>query len=168
MEINEKRIVELFMGLVFVALLIIILLIVVYFPSQKSAGQSVIQNSYNVNSYNSVTLKTVEESREDSKRNYVKETRFLRYSSYGEHIKERGFFNDYKDEFNVYVVNKDYVGGYFRVRFYFCDYYKNCFSESIEKYIPAKKEARFNYFDVQGEKYRYYDWEYEVFPEEID
>jgi hypothetical protein len=87
----------------------------------------------------------------------------LDYYSYGNHFKEKTIFNNYRDEFNVYVVNKDYEGGYFEVKFTFCDYYGNCFSESITKYVSSKDKVKFVYLDLQIEKYKYNTWKYVVF-----
>jgi hypothetical protein len=92
----------------------------------------------------------------------------LKYSSYGEHKREETIFNNYRDEFKVYVVNKDYEGGYFKVKFSFCDYYDNCFSETIERYISAKEEREFFYVDVHEGKYEYWEWEYKIMAPERD
>lgn len=179
---KDERVLELFLGLIFVALLVIISILVISVADGKQTAvqtSNTIQNSYNVNSYNQVVqktdnipvtgnvinAKTIVYVRDDYT-NYVdhKTDRYLRYTSYGEHIQEKTFFNNYRDEFNVYVVNNDYSGGYFKVKFAFCDYYDNCFSETIEKYIPAKEESKFTFMDVQNERYKYHNWEYKVFP----
>jgi hypothetical protein len=173
MEIDEKRIIELFLGLIFIALLLIASILVINISGNKQTSvqmPNVIQNSYNTNSYNQVIQKPVENTVRTS--TYVKAYNFerdsvekLRYSSYGEHLRDRAWFDNYKDEFRVYVVNKDYEGEYFKVKFRFCDYYNNCFTETIEKYIPAKEESKFVYLDIQSERYKYYNWEYVVIPD---
>ncbi len=195
---KKEGILELFLGLIFVALLVIISILVIGMADGKQTAvqtSNSIQNSYNVNSYNQVVQKIPVETsaarnvpvtkrfveRPDygthivsyvrkgytNSDNYQK-SQYLRYTSYGEHTQEKTFFNNYRDEFNVYVVNKDYAGGYFKVKFAFCDYYDNCFSETIEKYIPAKEEAKFTFMDVQNERYKYHNWEYKVFPDVLD
>lgn len=176
MEIDEKRIIELFLGLIFVALLLIVSILVINVSNTKQTAvqtSNVIQNSYNTNSYNQVAQKPVENTVRTL--TYVRDYDFerdsvekLRYSSYGEHLRDRAWFDNYKDEFRVYVVNKDYEGGYFKVKFKFCDYYYNCFTETIEKYIPAKEESKFVYLDIQSERYKYNDWEYIVIPDYRD
>ena len=88
--------------------------------------------------------------------------------SSGEHFHDKDYFGNYKDEFKVTVVNKDYQGGYFKVQFYFCNYDNNCFSRTISKYIPAKEKKDFAYIDIQNERYKYSEWHYKVFPDEID
>ncbi len=166
MEIEEKRVFELFLGLIFVALLIIISLLVIYLPGQTKITSKVISNSYNSDSYND--YKIVQKDKEqkiNEYKNYFYYEKEGVYLSYGKHSKNNGFFGNYKDEFKVYVVNKNYMGHYFKVEFYFCDYYGNCFSRTMQKYIPAKQEKMFVYVDVQNEKYKYYKWEYKIFPD---
>lgn len=185
-DFNDKRIPELFLGLIFVVLLVIAILLVLYLPegsfsssNNKQAVQTtsnVVLNSYNSNSFN-------EKSSDFGRRDFdyykkhgnhwedeseEKERKYLKYSSYGEHSKEERYFSNYRDTFRVHVVNKDYEGGYFKVRFEFCDYYDDCISRSIQKYIPAKEERTFVYSDIQIEEFKYHDWSYEVFPDEVD
>ena len=71
MEIREKQILELFLGLVFVALLIIIVLIIIYFPGQNkiTPNSYVISNSYNLNSFN----REISSENSDTVKIYVKE-----------------------------------------------------------------------------------------------
>lgn len=175
MEFEERRILELFLGLVFVAILAMIVVLVFYLPDSGRSVPStsnVISNSYNT--YNVVevpqkeiyVVKNYYDKNIFLEKNYERE--YLDYSSYGEHEREETIFNNYRDEFRVYVVNKDYDGGYFKVKFYFCDYYDNCFSETIEKYIPAGEEEKFYYVDVHDGKYKYDEWGYKVFPDRVD
>lgn len=183
MEFKEKQVLELFLGLIFVALLVVVVLLAIYLPSSGQNGKysspSVIQDSYNSNSYNEnnyevpqndeIKIVRLDYYDNDGKQRYFYERdydeEYLCYSSWGERSRRKDFFNNYIDEFKVYVVNKDNEGGYFEVKFYFCDYDDDCFSRTIEKYIPAKEEKVFSYVDAQGEKYKYHDWEYKVFPE---
>jgi hypothetical protein len=183
MEKQERMILELFLGLIFVAIIGLICVVVLYMPGiSKSSGQTisnVVSNSYNTNSFNQNPKPVYSENKivvisrdynEKYHRSYTddeKEAKFLDYSSYGEHSMEKTIFSNYKDEFRVHVVNKDYKSGYFGVEFHFCDYYDNCFSRTIKKYISSKEEETFSYVDVHEDKYKYYDWGYKVFPEEI-
>lgn len=164
MDLDEKKILELFLGLVLVVFLVLIILIIVYLPNSNSGkiptSSNVISNSYNTNYYNYYF-----ENKNFYEKNYKDFEYELRYSSSGNHEKVRTPFNNYKDEFRVYVVNKDFSGGYFKVQFNFCDYENNCFSRMIEKYISSKQEKVFVYVDVQNEKYKYYNWDYEIFAE---
>lgn len=182
MEFKEKQILELFLGLIFVVLLVVVALLAIYLPGQnngKVSSSNVISNSYNSNSFNEnyevpqkdETIKVVQMNYYDNdgrqryfyKKDY--DIEYLGYSSWGEHSRSKDVFNNYKDEFKVHVVNKDHEGGYFEVKFYFCDYDDSCFSRTIEKYIPTKEERVFSYVDAQGEKYKYHEWEYKVFPD---
>jgi hypothetical protein len=161
MEFDDKKILEILLGLIFVGLLLVSSILVINNSSNKQTpiqNTIVIQDSYNVNNYETSNYQ------KNLVRYYLEEKDeiYLKYSSYGEHKISELYFNNYKDEFNVYVVNKDYKPGYFKVRFYFCDYYNNCFYETVEKYIPAKEERKFQYLEIQGEKYKFYEWEYDV------
>jgi len=166
MDFDDRKILELFLGMIFVVLLVGIVLLAVYLPGSEgnsSVGTSnVISNSYNTNYYNYEKF---------ADRNYYRDYEnikgYLDYKSYGEHSREKTSFGNYRDEFRVYVVNRDYVGGYFKVKFAFCDYYDNCFSETIEKYISSGDEKEFYYVDLHEGKHNYYGWSYRVFPEEI-
>jgi hypothetical protein len=194
---DDRRIPELFIGLIFVVLLIIAVLLVLYLPEgnfgseNKRAVQTtsnVVLNSYNSNSFNEKDSgvggrdlvyyrdyrKTLDrdfdyhDSWEKHDEDGSGERKYLRYSSYGEHERDETFFSNYKDAFRVHVVNRDYQGGYFKVKFAFCDHYDNCISRTVQKYVPAKEEVVFSYSDVQSERYKYHDWSYEVFPDEVD
>ena len=199
MNKERERIIELFLGLIFVVLLIMAVIFVLYFPYFNASGQTGVQTTsyqfptqvqqnvvtnyitYNNISYNQasdqITIVTIKNRDYGNYRNYDYDFSnhknqsynegYLKYSSRGEHLKEKIIFNNYRDEFDVYVVNKDYQNGYFKVKFNFCDHYDNCFSETVEKYIQAGKEAKFVYLDVQSERYKYSTWTYEVLPEKI-
>ncbi len=175
MEINERRVLELFLGLVFIALLIAIVLLVIYLPRQEKTytTSNIISNSYNTNSFNEYDLiETQNRGLRDfdnfDRKYYYEKRDLLNYQSYGKHSREKTFFDNYRDEFRVYVVNKDYQGGYFEVEFYFCNYYDDCFSETMKKYISAGDEREFYYVDIHEGKYDYYNWEYKVFPDKSD
>jgi hypothetical protein len=60
------------------------------------------------------------------------------------------------------VENREYAGGYFKVIFYFEDYYGRRRTESITRYIPAKEERLFLFKDISPEDYEYRAWWYEV------
>lgn len=176
MEIKERTILELLLGLIFVAFLTIIILLIVYIPEQKQTAvqtPNIVQNSYNTLTYNQIVYQQPNVVNENTIKNVDydfsnQKKEFLKYSSYGQHTKEKTLFNNYKDEFDIYVVNKDYTGGYFKVMFNFCDYYDNCFSETVEKYISAKTEVKFVYLDVQSEQYKYHHWDYYIIAPKID
>jgi len=196
MEARDRTVIELFLGLIFIVFLAMVVLFVLYMPGQKQTGvytvqpsspqvtgavTNIVSNSYN-NITNNIIYQTTTQTTGYSYRNvdydfsnhhsdnnyndYSDE--FLDYSSHGQHTREKNYFNNYKDEFDVYVVNKGYNGGYFKVEFNFCDYYDHCFSRIIQKYVPAKEEVKFVYLDVQSEQYKYYSWEYQVIAPKVD
>lgn len=195
MRFEDKTLIELFLGLVFVALLVVGTLVVVQANNQPNNSPSYnVENSYNQNSYNNYAAKPVAKNTSvtqtsvvydnyrtiylhdsdytyrhvdyDRYYNYYHSKKdYKGYFSYGEHKKTETVFNNYKDEFRVHVVNKGKEDRYFKVKFYFCDYEKNCFIENMQKYIHAGEEDVFNYVDIHAKRYKYYDWEYKVFPE---
>lgn len=174
MGFDDRRIIELLLGLVFVGFLLFAALVVIYGsesnPSSKQSAPTsytIIQNSYNEDSYNSYPIENIRVSRNYEDYNYRDYSRHRNddYFSYGEHKKEETFFNNYKDEFRVHVVNKGEEDRYFKVKFYFCDYEENCFIETMNKYIHAGEEEIFIYIDIHAKRYKYADWEYKVFPE---
>ena len=74
----------------------------------------------------------------------------------------RGIFGNDIDRYEVYVRNRGYTGGYFKVNFYFKDYYGRTRTESTNRYISPRGESRFVFKDISREKYKYLDWSYEV------
>ena len=166
---KRNKIIELFLGMIFIVLLIFVVVFLLYFPDfsqQKPNSQTVVQtatstttnvvNNYYTSQIIYQTTKVFNPETEWRDRDYKE------YSSYGQHTKEKTFFNNYRDEFDVYVVNNLYETRYFKVYFKFCDYYDNCFVETIEKYVPAREEVRFVYLDIQSEQYKYNNWEYSI------
>lgn len=91
--------------------------------------------------------------------------RYLRYDDFGEYRKVYGVLGNPINRYNVYVRNKDYTGGYFKVRFHFTDYYGRTSTESLTRYISPRKESRFVFKDISGNQYKYHDWWYEVIPQ---
>lgn len=70
-------------------------------------------------------------------------------------------FGTMMEEYNVDVKNEGYVGGYFKVIFYFKDYYGNEIPFVMTRYISAQKSTTFMFKDVSN-KYQYYTWHYSV------
>lgn len=164
----ERRTLELFLGLIFVALLMVACVIVLT-QDQKSASSSV-SNSYNVNSYNDYSKEIPASSSVVYKQTFpVVYKRFyenLDYSSYGRHLREKDWIGTYVDEFYVYVINKEDFGRDFKVKFYFEDSRGNEFSETVTHYVRAGEKKKFYFKDVQEERYKYDSWSYKVFPED--
>ncbi len=172
---NREKVIELFLALIFISILLLAVVFVLT-ESNDSNQRTVntISNSYNTNSYNSYVQKPIIKEPKKIEPIYLKQTvlkktyfekkDYLDYSSYGKHTQRKDFVGSYVDEFNVYVVNKDFRSGYFEVKFYFEDYSGKKFVESIDHYVMAGEKEEFKFFDVQFEKYKYSDWWYKVIP----
>ena len=85
----------------------------------------------------------------------------LRYSNQGYVKTETTILGTPMTEYGVNVRNQEYVGGYFKVMFYFDDYYGNEISFPTTKYIPARQSATFTFKDM-SDKYKYTNWHYAV------
>jgi len=185
METNERRMIEILIGVVFIALLFLVVFIVI----GSSQAKTTITNSYNTyNIYSTpqaqyvsarpyiytdtVYVKPYIVDRGDYARVYYVPRdfryaepydRYLRYYELGRLKESKGliFGNDIH-RYEVDVENREYVGGYFSVRFYFEDYYGRTKTESITHYIPAKEEKLFLFKDISPDEYKYRAWWYEV------
>lgn len=89
----------------------------------------------------------------------------LDYSYFGKTVKREGVFGNDVYEFQVYVKNKDSVGGYFRVVYSFEDCSGREFKESITKYIRAGEREKLVYTEVVGFEKEICDWDYKVVPD---
>ncbi len=130
-------------------------------PSYRDPYGSPYRSSYSkpyiVDSYPYVRNRYVQDLR------YAKTSDgYLRYDDLGRRRRVQGLFGNEIDRYEVYVRNRDYRGGYFKVNFYFDDYYGRRSSDSITRYIGSQKESRFVFRDMSREKYKYGDWSYEV------
>ena len=90
--------------------------------------------------------------------------RYLRYDDAGNFKTYKGIVGNNVNNYEVYVRNRDYVGGYFKTIFYFEDYYGNVNSKSMTHYIPAQEEKKFVLKDVSPSRYDYRRWWYDVVP----
>ena len=184
MEMRDRRIVEILAAITFIALLFLVVFIVIGISQPKST----ITNSYNTyNIYpaprtqyisarpyiytDTVYAKPYVVDRGDYARVYYiprdfryaeSYDRYLRYYEEGRLREIKGIFGTDIDRYEVYVRNKEYVGGYFTVRFYFEDYYGRTKSESITHYIPAREEKLFLFKDISPAEHKYRAWWYEV------
>lgn len=174
METNERRMIEILIGAVFIALLFLVVFIVIGISQPKTT----ITNSFNTyNIYSTapqtqhVSVKPYIIDRGDYAQIYYVPSDFRyaesydRYSRYYELSKLRtskGIFGNDIHRYEVYVKNREYIGGYFNVRFYFENYYGRTRSESITYYIPAREEKLFLFKDISPDRYKYRAWWYEV------
>jgi len=173
METRDRRIIELLIGAAFIVLLILVVSLVVGISPSKTT----ITNSYNTyNIYSApqirdVSVKPYIVDRGDYAQVYYVPSDFryaeshdiyLRYYEEGGLRIVNGILGNDVERYEVYVKNKEYVGGYFKVIFYFEDYYGRTRSESITHYIPAKEEKLFLLKDISPNEYKYRWWNYEV------
>lgn len=202
---GERRVIEILVwALVVVSLIILILMVMGFSPTGKSSVT--ISNSYNTNTYPSISPSYSSYSPYSSYRSpttryisytspyrsssysytkpYVVSDRYsntgrlyyvrndlrytrsndraLRYDDWGRRKVVQGIFGNDIDKYEVYVRNRGYTGGYFKVNFYFEDYYGRIRTESTSRYISPRGESRFVFKDISREKYKYRDWSYEV------
>lgn len=183
-----SRIIEILVwGLAIVSLIILILLVIGISPT----GKSTITNSYNTNTniqrvplYSSYSYPITRTSYVPYSKPYIVQDRYvdtarlyyvrddpryaksndgyLRYDDWGRRKVVRGIFGNDIDRYEVYVRNRGYMGGYFKVNFYFEDYYGRIRTESTSRYISPRGDGRFVFKDISREKYKYRDWSYEV------
>ena len=184
METRDRRIIEILIGVVFIALLFLVVFIVI----GSSQAKTTITNSFNTyNIYSApqtqyvsvkpyiytdtVYVKPYLIDRGDYVKIYYVPSDFRyaepydRYSRYYESSRLRtskGIINNDIHRYEVYVKNREYVGGYFNVKFYFEDYYGRTRSESITHYIPAREEKLFLFKDISPDRYKYRAWWYEI------
>jgi hypothetical protein len=180
---EKERTIEFLIGL---GVIIFVLLLVVIFlnlgdrenketdSDSSDSGTTIINNYYYGNNYNlpensisgNVVYKCDEGDCVVYKRYYDDEDYCNnKFSSYGRQSKNHDGFN-YVDTYSVFVKNRDNVGKYFKVIFYFEDKEDYEESQSIIKYIGPGEVEKFVYRDVHFERYNYEKWGYEVFSQD--
>ena len=184
METRDRRIIEILIGAAFIVLLLLLVFVVI----GSSQPKTTITNSFNTyNIYpapqaqyisvkpyiytDRVSVKPYIIDRGDyAKVYYVPRDfryaesydRYLRYYEFGRLKESNGIFGNEIHRYEVDVKNREYVGGYFTVRFYFEDYYGRTRTESITHYIPARGEKLFLFKDISPDRYKYRSWWYGV------
>lgn len=173
METRERRLIEILIGAVFVLLLLLIVFLVV----GGSAPKTEVTNSYNTyNIYSApqtrdVSVKPYIVDKGDYYKIYYVSDDFKYLKSYDEYLDYsydgrlkivEGVFGNNIYRYEVFVKNRESVGGYFKVIFYFKDYYGKTKSEVVTHYIPAQEEKLFVLKDVSPSDYKYRSWWYEV------
>lgn len=172
MEANERRVIEILSGAVFIVFLFLLVLFVI---GSDVKGTTITNsfNTYNIYLTKSqpVSVKPYVIDRGNYAQVYYVPTDFryaepsdeyLRYYKWSQLKISKGIFGNDIYRYEVYVKNREYVGGYFSVKFYFEDYYGRTMSESITEYIPAREEKLFLLKDISPSKYEYRAWWYEV------
>ncbi|MBU2562162.1 MAG: hypothetical protein KKF68_00685 [Nanoarchaeota archaeon] len=161
MEKRDQKILEIFLGLILIIMLIIMILL---FTSSASTGKTIstVTNSYNTyNYYQRPSTQFYFQKDCNTMEKQIKKP--LEYSSRKEIQISKGVFGNEIKSYVVYVKNKEDVGGYFTVRFYFYDYYEGKRSQLTTKYIQPNEEEAFVFKTIKKEPYGYNQWTYEVF-----
>lgn len=153
-------ILEAFLGLILIILLVIMIFL---FTSINSATGSTttITNSFNTNNYyNPYTYPTIKHYPFYTKTYYKKN--YLDYDCHAYKKTLKGILGNNIEHYIVYVRNQDYKPGYFRVNYYFTDYYGDTKTETMTYYIKPKQAKEFIYKNIYEDKYKFHDWNYEV------
>ena len=102
----------------------------------------------------------------DGNLRYAKDDdRYLRYYDWGKRKTIKGVLGNDVDRYEVFVENRGYAGGYFKVVFHFEDYYGRTSSKSMTRYIKPWGERDFIFRDITASDYKYARWWYEVTPQ---
>ena len=173
---QNERIKELFLGLTLVIFLILLSVLVISISdnSYSKKQSNIISNSYNVNSYNTISQNkqtpyygnriytTNKGVRYLKQSNSYSKTKYLRFSGNAYQTRTKGIFGNDINKYSVYVKNQDYKGGYFTVRYYFKDYYGNVKTERITHYISQRESKIFLLKDISPKEYSRVSWNYEI------
>lgn len=180
MEQRERFMLEIIAAIVFIAVLILISLIVMNSDSETKTTITNSYNTYNINTYPSnavTTLSTdlkpyiVDSGYSYNKAYYVTDGKsyvnyynsYLRYSDNARLVITKSILGTDINNYEVHVLNREYMGGYFKVVYYFTDYYGRTKSYPVTKYIPAREEKKFVFKDISPSDYKYKKWYYEIF-----
>lgn len=167
---ERDKVIEVLLGLISIVLL---LLLVFFVISISDNSEPNITNSYNVNSYNTYPEQRINTLRNNYDSNpyyfidyeyYDIESgkRYLKYSDYSRIKKYDAFIGDDVNDYEVYIRNREYVGGYFKVVYHFEDYYGRDKSYTMTHYIPAREQKKFFFRDVTPNKYEHEVWWYTI------
>jgi hypothetical protein len=191
---ETERIIELFLGLILVALLVIGVMLALNSsgfktsPNYSSSQPQVVNyyNEYTTNNYQNPS-QTIAQGKVvynypegvvykkydvfwDNKYKWEEdedlEERELDYSSYGKTVRREGVFGNRVYDFEVYVKNEDDFGGYFEVVYYLENCQGKKYIETITKYIRSGEKEKFVYTSLGFDK-EFCDWDYSVNPDEI-
>jgi hypothetical protein len=189
---EREKVIEIFLGLLLIVILFGLVLFFTGFGEQTTTTTE-ISHSYNVNSYNTYSpqpqyVKTQPQYLTYSSKPYIvaddyhsysgrvyyvdndlryakPHDGYLRYNDWSDHRTVKSILGTDIDRYEVYVRNRDYVGGYFDVNFYLDDYYGRSDSYKVTHYIKPHEEKRFLFKDVSTYDYKYGRWRYEVVPQ---
>jgi len=166
MEKQEQRILEALLGVILIVLLIMMIFLFTLpsgFISSSTEGTplgavstTTITDSFNTNNYYNTQQRYTP--------TYYKKTNYdyLDYDYHAYKENKKGIFGNQIEDYTVHVKNQDYKGGYFKVNYYFTDYYGDTKSEAITHYIKPRQSKKFTYKNIYKDKYKYHDWDYQV------
>ena len=178
MEPKEKRLIEIGIGATFILFLLLVVLLVL---GGTGGSKTTITNSFNTYNIDSsphkdpVYSKSYMVDRDSYSKVYVKDYdrydyydryqdyNYLDYSSWSNHDSIKTIFRTNMDKYEVYVKNRDSIGGYFTVEFYLEDYYGEVTKEKVTQYVAANGEKRFVFKDISPYD-DYQHWWYEIVP----
>ena len=174
---NERRVIEIAAGVLFIVLLLLFVFLII---SVAESNKVVITDSYNTyNIYSSPHTIPLSGAKpyiidegtyaktyylDEGKRYTDYYSKPLRYDYWGELRTVNGIFGPI-DKYEVYVTNKDYIGGWFKVRYYFEDYYGRTKTEYVSYYLEPQEQKLFLFRDISPSNYKYRSWRYEVIPQ---
>ena len=158
---------------VFVVLLILVSIIIINNNSDDSP--TTVINSYNNYTYvydNAQNYAYLDDYRNDfiltrtstGKPYFVDDydsKRYLRYDSWAKYENVDGIFSDVPT-YTVFVENREYTGGYFKVTFFFKDYYGNTVGKTMMKYIGPEETGKFVMKKPYSQRTKHMSWSYDV------
>jgi len=181
MEGEQKRLIELLLGLILIILLFLLVFLVTGISKNSKTQYVTVSNSYNTDSYNSyptgnylasTTQRTMPYYTVSNNKYYLVDSNYNRkyyftYSDYGFIRTSNGLFGTPINKYEVYITNKEYKGGYFTVRYYFEDYYGKVSEDMINQYVGPHEQRTFLFRDISPNTYKYRNWWYEVYPPQL-
>jgi len=157
MEKREQRILEALLGTILIVLLVIMIFLFISIGNSGNTTTTTITDSFNTNNYYNTPQKYSP--------TYYTKTKNYDYLDYDYNAykkKAKGILGNDIEDYTVYVKNQDYKPGYFKVKYYFTDYYGATKTETMTHYIKPKESKKFTYKNIYKDKYKFYDWDYEV------
>ena len=168
MKLDDKKVKEIFLGLILVVVLIILIFLFaqpatssktsstktstqIPISQNNSQPQTIIINSYNTNSFNEIDYQD-----SYSKPSYNEKN----FKSWKSLEIQRSILGNEIHKYIANVENTGTKGQYFRVRFNLEDCYEGETAGSITKYIKPDETAKFIYPDIKAQ---YCNWDYEVY-----
>src|SRR3989344_213016 len=167
---RERFVIEVLLGLILVVFLVLLVFLVIGISNYKTIQTqtpTAITNLYNTNYNTYQQPKTYPTTQQGQVVQYTNsktydKNRYMHYNDNARLRKAEGIFGNEINNYEVYVRNEEFKGGYFEVTFYFEDYYGEISRSSETHYIPAREEKKIFYRDVSQQRYKYGDWWYEV------